>query len=418
MSSGNEQLITARVALGLKRQEEFVTAFADTAVLCGLSVTVTLRQAQRWESDRPGWPHPDARQVLKAMFGATAEELGFVPRRRAASRSGRRGRAGAEQERLDDRLGAALAAASRFADHDLVLLLADAVDAAALLDSKGGPRTALPRVGVVLDALETLIPGARGPVRTELLALGARAAELTAWLHRDSGSPEPLTAMWHNRALEWSTMAGDGAMHAYVLLRKAQATSPSDPAKMGDLARAAHSGAFRLPPRPRAEALQQEARALALTGASLPEVLVLLDGAAEALAAAPAPSAPATCTGPLGEGYTLDRLMVQWALCLREAGRPELAIPMYEQYLPTGAFSARDRAFFTATHAGALARAGEPDAAAATALSVLPLVTGPLFGQALAELHRTAAALNGHGRRAAVRRLRTELAGLPSTQRG
>ncbi|MFJ1757628.1 XRE family transcriptional regulator [Kitasatospora sp. NPDC088134] len=410
MGPGNERLVTAWTAFGMSRQQDFVDAFESTARVLGSDATVTLRQVQRWLSSRPGRPHPRTCKVLEAMFSTTVEELGFDPPRAAA-----RKRPGSGRHELGERLTRALANPARFVDSDLLLLLAAAVDRAALLDGEGGPRAALPHVGAVLDALEQLIPQARGPVRTDLLVLGARAAELIAWLHRDSGSPGPLTALWHDRALEWSTMAGDGAMHAYVLLRKAQATSPGDPARMGDLARAAHSGPFRLPARPRAEALQQEARALALAGAPLHQVQELLHRAVDEVAGAPAPSAPATCTGPLGAEYTLERLMVQWALCLREAGRPELAVAMYEQYLPGAPFSVRDRAFFGATHAGALARAGEPDAAAAMALAVLPLVSGPLFGQALAELRRTAAVLSGHGRRAAVRRLRSELAGLSAS---
>ncbi|MFJ5926604.1 XRE family transcriptional regulator [Kitasatospora sp. NPDC092948] len=409
MGSGNERLIDACAAFGWTRQQDFVAAFEGTALMLRSDATITLRQVQRWMSSRPGRPHPDACSVIEAVFGAPVEDLGFAPRRTPRHPGGHRLPGSRE---LTERLKPALADPARFADRDLLGLLAAEVDRAALLDVEGGPRVALPHVGAVLDALERLIPQARGPVRTDLLALGARAAEFIAWLHRDSGGPAPLTAVWHERALEWSTMAGDSPMHAYVLLRKAQAASPGDPARMGDLARAAHSGPFRLPPRPRAEALQQEARALALTGAPLHQVQELLHLAVAEVATAPSPSAPATCTGPLGEGYTLERLMVQWALCLREAGRPELAVAMYEQHLPQAAFSARDRAFFGATHAGALARAGEPDAAAAAALAVLPLVSGPRFGQALAELRRTAAVLSGHGRRTAVRRLRSELADL------
>ncbi|MFF3620735.1 hypothetical protein [Streptomyces sp. NPDC002467] len=56
-------------------------------------------------------------------------------------------------------------------------------------------------------------------------------------------------------------------MHAYVLLRKAQATKHHDAACMLDLASTAAHDPWSLPPRAQAEALQQEARALALTGA-------------------------------------------------------------------------------------------------------------------------------------------------------
>ncbi|MFF3675913.1 hypothetical protein ACFYYS_18305 [Streptomyces sp. NPDC002120] len=185
-----------------------------------------------------------------------------------------------------------------------------------------------------------------------------------------------MAAFFYDRAVEWATVTGDGPMHAYILLRKAQAADRDDPVRMLDLARTAAHGPWRLPPRAHAEALQQEARALALTGAAPETVARTLDEAHHALGQA-GPAVPASCTGPLCAGYTEERLMAQAAISHREAGQPTRTVALLQQHLVHGAFAPRDRAFFTAHLSGALAAAGDPDHAAATGLASLRLAAGP-----------------------------------------
>ncbi|MFI9206510.1 XRE family transcriptional regulator, partial [Streptomyces sp. NPDC053048] len=312
-----------------------------------------------------------------------------------------------------EHLAAAVDNARRYSDTMLVTHLRTALDKAARTDSHAGPRQVLPVALGLAGAIDTLAREARPAIRQDLLALGARTAEFTAWVHRDSGAPPQTTTYWHDRAIEWATLTGDGPMHAYVLLRRAQATDRQDAVRMYDLAHVAARGPWTLPPRARAEALQQEARAMALTGAGHRDVARTLDEAHDALGDA-APAQPATCTGPLCEGYTRDRLMVQSAICHREAGQPGRAVTLLRQHLAKGAFPTRDRAFFTAHLAGALAAVGEVDEAAATGMEVLRLAAGPHFGQALSEVRRTVTALRPHARRTPVRELRQALAALPA----
>ncbi|GHC73012.1 hypothetical protein [Streptomyces cinnamoneus] len=92
--------------------------------------------------------------------------------------------------------------------------------------------------------------------------------------------------------------------------------------------------------------------------------------------------------------------MAQSAVCHHEAGQPERAIVLLRQHLTRGNFAPRDRAFFIAHLAGALAAAGEPDEAATTGLAALGLAAALYFGQALGELRRTVAALRRYARRA------------------
>ncbi|MGA5134855.1 XRE family transcriptional regulator [Streptomyces olivoreticuli] len=433
---GNARFVAARLQRGWHSQADVAEAYRQHAALLGESATITVRQVRRWESARPGWPNTVARRILQRMFGGMSlEELGFVPLRPARREKsepvpGRKeepvrrrtflgGVLGGATPLLDpaalEHLAAAVTSARRYADHHLVLHLRSALDEAARTDGRTGPRQALPAALGILGAIDEIARGASPAVRRDLLAVGARAAEFTAWLHRDAGAPPHIAAFFHDRAIEWATLTGDGPMHAYVLLRKAQATDRDDPARMHDLAHAAVHGPWTLPPRARAEALQQEARALALTGTAPDTVARTLDQAHGALADA-SPAEPATCTGPLCAGYNRDRLMAQSTICHREAGQPERAVTLLRQHLGRGDFAPRDRAFFTAHLAGALAAAGKPDEAAATGLAALQLAATPHFGQALGELRRTITVLRPYARHAPVRELRQALTALPASR--
>ncbi|WP_372410844.1 XRE family transcriptional regulator [Streptomyces luteireticuli] len=431
---GNTQFITARLRLGWHSQADVAAAYEHHAVALGESATITVRQVRRWESATPGWPNTVARRVLRAMFGVPLEELGFVPLRSARPCVNRESAAEAGGEESVERrtflggvlagvaplldpsavnhLAAAVDRARRYTDRHLVAHLRHALDEAARTDGSAGPRQALPAAVGIVGAVGELIREAPSDIRGELLTVGARAAEFTAWLHRDAGAPRHITTYFHDRAIEWATVGGDGPMHAYVLLRKAQATDRDDAPRMRDLAHAAVHGPWTLPPRARAEALQQEARAIALTGSDAILVTHILEQAHASLADA-GPTEPATCTGPLCAGYTADRLMAQSAICHRESGMPERAVVLLREHLSKGTFAPRDRAFFTAHLSGAFASAGDPDAAATTALSALRLAATPHFGQALTELRRTVTALRPHARRASVRELRDALTALP-----
>lgn len=81
---GNPLFVRARVAQGIHTQEDFVDGFASMAGQLGFKLTISVRQVRRWESARPGWPHPATRTVLQALLERPVEELGFS---RPASRS-------------------------------------------------------------------------------------------------------------------------------------------------------------------------------------------------------------------------------------------------------------------------------------------------------------------------------------------
>ncbi|MFZ4278286.1 helix-turn-helix domain-containing protein [Streptomyces arboris] len=315
----NWRLVAARAERGWQTQEDFTAAYDDKARELREQARISVRQVRRWESGESTWPNRDARRVLEAMFGCPLEDLGF---RRPARR-----RPGESEEKLEgcdvrrrtflglagaapvldldalDHLTAAAHGARRYGERELLGYLRAALDDAARADGLAGPHEALPTVLGILTAINSAARTAAPDLRRELLILGARGAELAAWLHRDAGVPERAVVYWHHQAKEWATLTGDGAMHAYVLLRQAQATDRTDPARMLDFARAATTGPWTLPPRPRAEALQQQARALALIGARVEEVARTLEQAHNALGQAapragppPAPARSATVT--------------------------------------------------------------------------------------------------------------------------
>ncbi|MEU4507381.1 XRE family transcriptional regulator [Streptomyces sp. NPDC024089] len=424
--------VDARVERGWNTQEDFAAAYEDKARELHEQARISVRQVRRWESGESTWPNRDARRVLEAMFDCSMENLGFYrPVRRNRQYSGENGQQLEEHMHRRTFLGlvgavpvldltmldhlTAAHRARRRSKGDLLGDLRTALDETARADGLDGPHEALPTALGIVSAINFTARTAKEDLRRELLALGARGAELVAWLYRDAGAPAQAVAYWHHQAKEWATLSGDGAMHAYTLLRQAQATDRTQAARMLDLARAATTGPWTLPPRPRAEALQQEARALAITGASTDQVARVLDQAYAALAEAAPPSGPATCTGPLGGSYTRERLMVQSAICYREAGQNKRAVRLFGEHLATDAFAPRDRAFFTAQYSGALVAAGEVDEAAAAALESLTLAAGARFGQALAELHRTAADLVPYTQRPAVRDFRQRLSELALT---
>lgn len=348
----------ARLARGWHSQADVAAAYVAHAAALSAPGSIDVRQVRRWESAKPGWPNTHTRRVLAAMFQMPLEDLDLRPPHQPARepavsqedavdrRSFLHGVRGVSAGPLlgpadQDRLAAALTQARRYTDHALVTHLRAALDETARTDGSTGPRQALPTAIELLAVIDHLARDAAPAVGRELLVLGARAAEFTGWLHRDAGSPPHHCLYFHDRAIEWATVTGDSPMHAYVLLRKAQATDRHDPVRMLDLAHTAARGPWTLPPRAQAEALQQEARALALTGASPDTVTRSLGEARHALDQAQ-PAEPASCTGPLCAGYTLDHLMAQAAISHREAGQASRAVELFQQHLALGRFAPRD----------------------------------------------------------------------------
>ncbi|MFG1927931.1 helix-turn-helix domain-containing protein [Cryptosporangium sp. NPDC048952] len=295
-------------------------------------------------------------------------------------------------------ISAALEDARRYFDGDVVGQFRERLRLLARDDGSSGPRAALPAALGLVGAIDRSARTVRTDLRRQLLAVGARAAEFTGWLYRDAGG-RVQAAYWRDRATEWAQEAGDLAMQGYVLLRKSQAAwDDRDAPRMLTLARAAQDGPWQVPPRVRAEAAQQEARAHAMLGARLQTVEAKLHEARELL------GDPGE--HDLGSGYTYPLFSVQAALCYCEAGEPERALEAHARWQAYRGFSRRDRAYFLSLMGTSLARAGQPEEAARVGLAAHDTASDVSSSRIRLELRRLVTVLRrGPDRPLAVQRL-------------
>ncbi|MFD7913522.1 hypothetical protein ACFV30_22805 [Streptomyces sp. NPDC059752] len=139
-------------------------------------------------------------------------------------------------------------------------------------DNNAGPSRVLLAARELPAVIGNLAREATSPAAGTSLSSGARAAEFTTWLHRDAESPARIAVRFRAPAAEWAVLTGDGPIRDCVLLGRPRAADRHDPARvlgparMLGPARAPAHGPWTLQPRARAETVQQEARALVLTG--------------------------------------------------------------------------------------------------------------------------------------------------------
>lgn len=302
-------------------------------------------------------------------------------------------------------VAAALDDARRYLDGSVVDYFRRQLAACKADDGTLGTSSMLPMVLGILGAVEQHAREVKPGVRRELLAVGADSAEFAGWLYRDLRDV-PRALYWHDRAIEWAQEAGDQPMQGYVLLRKAQlAYDEREPLRMLTLSQAAQHASFHLPKRVQAEAVQQEARAEAMLGASIDAVERKLDDARQLLTAADAHPDDSK----LGAHYGPQLLAMQAAICHTEAGQPRRAVALYEQSLTERTFSPRDYGFFLSWMAASLALAGEPDQAAVTGVTSAQRATDANSQRTKRELVRVLDALKPWQNRPAVRELQVAI---------
>jgi hypothetical protein len=195
-------------------------------------------------------------------------------------------------------------------------------------DKMLGPRQLLGTVMAQLEVLDMLRKQARPPVAKPLLRTLAQYAEFVGWLQQDGGDLH-AAVYWSDRATQWAQSAADYPMVAYLVIRKSNIACLADDATTAvDLAAAAQDGPGGIEPGMRALAAQQEARGWAMIG-DVDRCQRQLDTAAELLRTHSGETDPA---GPVYlQHYDLDTLDEQAAICYRNVGRPEDAIPILER---------------------------------------------------------------------------------------
>ncbi|GAA0662479.1 hypothetical protein GCM10010193_12240 [Kitasatospora atroaurantiaca] len=245
-----------------------------------------------------------------------------------------------------------------------------------------GSRHALDPVERHVRSIDRLQEHTAGPVRDDLLTLGARIAEFLGWLHQDLGDFTQAT-YWSDRAMEWSQETGDDLMTSYVLFRKSnQATARRNPQQAVSLARAAQrvSG---VTPRIRALAAQQEAQGHALMG-NPKFAQTKFD---EAYELATAPDEPED-DDALDTAYcTPTYVEMQRANCWIELGDPQRAARVFEAELAVLPQVYRnDQGVYLSRLARAYATAGEPEQGAAAADRALSIALDTESARAIGEL--------------------------------
>lgn len=295
-----------------------------------------------------------------------------------------------------DRFHAVARDAGRYMDTAVVAFLGDCLDRCADDDGRHGPRHALPGVLGVAAVVQHTAREATSRVRRPLLAVGARAAEFAGWLYRDCGQTASAD-YWRDRASEWAMEIADFAMPGYVLIKKSQsAWDERDASRMLGLAQAVEQGPWRLPTRVLAEAVQQQARGLAMLNRNRQQVDDTLKKARGILEHG---SPDGT---PLAAHYDTALFAVQTAICYGESGRPEEAADIYESTLTPAVFSARDHAYFSTLRAQTLVAAHRPDDAATIGTGALAGAVAMGSARTVRELSRLCGRLEPWRSRPAV----------------
>jgi len=311
---------------------------------------------------------------------------------------------------LDDlkHIVTALDDARRYLDHEVVDYFQQQITNCASDDGARGPRETLPVVLGIIGAIEHHARSVKPDIRRRLVAVGAQSAEFAGWLYRDSATPK-LADYWRDRAVEWAQEAGDMPMQGYILLKKSQAAWDSrDAVRMLTLAQAAQDGPWKLPPKVRAEAAQQEARGHAMLGADLAVVERKLDEARGLLEDETEPASDEE--SKLSAHYDETLLAMQTAICFAEAGKPLRSVEIYRRELSARAFSRRDYGYFQSLMANTLAAAGEPDEAAQLGIDALDVAASTDSRRTVQELRRLTGRLEPWANRASVRELHDALA--------
>lgn len=254
-----------------------------------------------------------------------------------------------------------------------------------------------PLVGIMRQQLSTVV-GLHGTAGSELatrvIRLASEHAQFLAWMAQDQGDSSAALA-WYDRSHEWALEAADPHMAATTLSMKAHlAWSAGDARRCVRLAQAARWASPGISLGVQGMAAQMEARGHALDGEA-DAAHRLLDEAQGLIArAAERPEDEPPWMYFYGENwFTLQRGMAEMHLCRWDAA-VDLLRPGVDA-LP--APYRRDRSWYSACLAHALAAAGQADAAVHTALDCSADASAVGRPHAWNELHTTAALLLRRG---------------------
>jgi tetratricopeptide (TPR) repeat protein/DNA-binding XRE family transcriptional regulator len=246
-------------------------------------------------------------------------------------------------------------------------------------DNLLGPRELLAEVQSHIHSIQALRQQVTGRDRHDLMQVQAEYAEFCSWLCQDSGDFR-AAQYWADRAVEWSTVAGDHSFTVYTMARKAQLAGDMHCALDAvDLAEAAQ----RIAP-PHSKLLAMGAIFGAHGHALRGEATASEKGYEHALALVSRPS-----DEEHGRGRWLNTSYIEArrAQSLSVLGRHEEAVHGFEQALRAlPANFRRDRGLYLAHTAVAQVHAAAPGQAATSGLAALAVATATGSARIFTEL--------------------------------
>ncbi|MFE0930851.1 helix-turn-helix domain-containing protein [Streptomyces mutabilis] len=212
---GNESLNTAMQESGLT-QDELADRVNAHLIRAGYEGTVSDRTVRNWLTGRTGWPHPRQREALEAVFGCTAEALGFSPPARRRSTSNAAEDPLRRRNFLTATSGTAAAMAAPFVGAPPqvgtsdVIRLRQGLDALMALDDIRGGHEGLERAALAgaSEALAKQKLGATQRIRLRLFSLAADYTATAAWSALDVRQPDRAHVLL-GQALYLAGMAQD-----------------------------------------------------------------------------------------------------------------------------------------------------------------------------------------------------------------
>ncbi|MCT9077892.1 helix-turn-helix transcriptional regulator [Streptomyces fulvoviolaceus] len=219
---GTPSLISAMDELGLT-QAELAERINDFLRSRGYDGTVSDRTVRNWLTGKTHWPHPRQREALGAVFGCTAEELGFSPP--SARHISTEPEPPVERRNfLSAATGTAVAIVAPVVDSrpsivgtSDVISLRSGLDALMALDAARGGHEALERSALAGadEALDKVRQAASQRIRQRLYSVAANYLSTAAWAAIDGRQLDRAQARL-DRAVYLAGMAKDPVVELRV----------------------------------------------------------------------------------------------------------------------------------------------------------------------------------------------------------
>jgi len=259
-------------------RSEFAAALERTAREIGESVQPSERYVARLEDGDIRYPHPAYRRALVELCGRPMSELGFTRNQRpehfhddpsqseptVAETVAETDINGSHTPENEERMIRA-ARNPRHHDPGVIDALSAVLNGQRRLEDAIGSEAVIGPAKAQLAIVKDLVTDARGDLRPKVVDIGSQWAQFAGWLHANTGHPDEANRLY-GLALEWAAETDSPNMLATALNMQGHvAWLGGKVGPMVGLSRAAQRDT-RISPGVRALAVQQEARAMALSG--------------------------------------------------------------------------------------------------------------------------------------------------------